>query len=198
MTASRSRPVLARTRSSIIELALRQADNSDDWDARRSTESYLEVAAREPTLTDTEPVEIARFLDLRAAEIAVSVLAKHQWMFGETTDDTERTIAVARAVLRDGEVRHISVGRELLTCKKSVHPGVRSFGHSTKRPTRHESRSITTGVVLRYASPRSAYCTAQTAWRKSLKGRIKLHLDPWRRLSARGGGGYCGGRICRD
>ena len=52
---------------------------------------------------------------------------KHQWLFGETTDDTERTIAVARAVLLDGEVRHASVGRELLTCKKSVHPGVKSL-----------------------------------------------------------------------
>ena len=52
---------------------------------------------------------------------------KHQWLFGETTDDTERTIAVARAVLCDGEVRHASVGRELLTCKKSVHPGVKSL-----------------------------------------------------------------------
>jgi ADP-ribosylglycohydrolase len=52
---------------------------------------------------------------------------KHHWLFGETTDDTERTIAVARAILRDGEVRHASVGRELLTCKKSVHPGVKSL-----------------------------------------------------------------------
>ena len=52
---------------------------------------------------------------------------KHQWLFGETTDDTERTIAVARAVLRDGEVGHVSVGRELLMCKKSVHPGVKSL-----------------------------------------------------------------------
>jgi ADP-ribosylglycohydrolase len=52
---------------------------------------------------------------------------KRQWRFGETTDDTERTIAVARAVLRDGEVRHASVGRELLTCKKCVHPGLKSL-----------------------------------------------------------------------
>ena len=52
---------------------------------------------------------------------------KRQWRFGETTDDTERTIAVARAILRDGEVRHASVGRELLTCKKSVHPGLKSL-----------------------------------------------------------------------
>ena len=52
---------------------------------------------------------------------------KRQWLFGETTDDTERTVAVARAVLRDGDVRHTSVGRELLTCKKCVHPGLKSL-----------------------------------------------------------------------
>jgi ADP-ribosylglycohydrolase len=52
---------------------------------------------------------------------------KRQWRFGETTDDTERTIAVARAILRDGDVRHASVGRELLTCEKSVHPGLKSL-----------------------------------------------------------------------
>lgn len=52
---------------------------------------------------------------------------KRQWRFGETTDDTERTLAVARAILADGDVRHASVGRELLTCEKCVHPGVRSL-----------------------------------------------------------------------
>src|SRR5688500_14184651 len=50
--------------------------------------------------------------------------SKHEWLIGETTDDTEGTIAVARAILADGAVRHTSVGRELLTCRKSVHPGV--------------------------------------------------------------------------
>jgi ADP-ribosylglycohydrolase len=52
---------------------------------------------------------------------------KHQWRFGETTDDTERTIAVVRAILLDGDVRHASVGRELLTCRKCVHPGLKSL-----------------------------------------------------------------------
>ena len=52
---------------------------------------------------------------------------KREWLIGETTDDTERTIAVARAILNDGRVRHASVGRELLTCTKSVHPGVKSL-----------------------------------------------------------------------
>jgi ADP-ribosylglycohydrolase len=53
--------------------------------------------------------------------------SRRQWLFGETTDDTERTVAVARAILADGAVRHESVGRELLTCTRSVHPGVRSL-----------------------------------------------------------------------
>jgi ADP-ribosylglycohydrolase len=53
--------------------------------------------------------------------------ARRQWLIGETTDDTERTIAVARAILQDRHVRHATVGRELLRCAKSVHPGVKSL-----------------------------------------------------------------------
>jgi ADP-ribosylglycohydrolase len=53
--------------------------------------------------------------------------ARRQWRIAETTDDTERTIAVARAIVRDRAVHHVSVGRELLTCVKCVHPGVRSL-----------------------------------------------------------------------
>src|SRR5258706_401373 len=49
---------------------------------------------------------------------------RYQWRIGETTDDTEQTIAVARAILRDGHVSHTEIGKELLQCKKSVHPGV--------------------------------------------------------------------------
>jgi ADP-ribosylglycohydrolase len=49
---------------------------------------------------------------------------RYEWRIGETTDDTEQTLAVTRAILRDGDVRHESVGRELLGCKKSLHPGV--------------------------------------------------------------------------
>jgi ADP-ribosylglycohydrolase len=48
---------------------------------------------------------------------------KREWLFGETTDDTERTLAVASAIIRDGAVTHTSVGRELLKCRKCVHPG---------------------------------------------------------------------------
>jgi ADP-ribosylglycohydrolase len=52
---------------------------------------------------------------------------KREWRIGETTDDTERTIAVARAILAERQVSHVSVGREMLGCTKSVHPGVRSL-----------------------------------------------------------------------
>jgi ADP-ribosylglycohydrolase len=52
---------------------------------------------------------------------------RYEWRTGETTDDTEQTLAVAQAILRDHDVRHASVGHELLKCKKSVHPGVRSI-----------------------------------------------------------------------
>jgi ADP-ribosylglycohydrolase len=52
---------------------------------------------------------------------------KREWRIGETTDDTEGTIAVSRAILSDGRVQHASVGRELLKCTKSVHPGVKSL-----------------------------------------------------------------------
>ena len=49
--------------------------------------------------------------------------ANRKWRFGETTDDTEQTIAVARAILCDHDVLRASVGKELLCCEKSVHAG---------------------------------------------------------------------------
>jgi hypothetical protein len=36
----------------------------------------------------------------------------------------EQTLAVTRALLREGRVSHKAIGRELLQCKKSLHPGV--------------------------------------------------------------------------
>ncbi|MGH9628678.1 MAG: ADP-ribosylglycohydrolase family protein [Bryobacteraceae bacterium] len=49
---------------------------------------------------------------------------RYLWRIGETTDDTEQTLAVARAILKERDVRHVSVGKELLKCSKSIHPGV--------------------------------------------------------------------------
>jgi ADP-ribosylglycohydrolase len=49
---------------------------------------------------------------------------KYEWRIGETTDDTEQTLAVTRALLREGRFSHEAIGQELLQCKKSLHPGV--------------------------------------------------------------------------
>ena len=78
---------------------------------------------------------------------------KHEWRIGETTDDTERTIAVARAILQDGHVRHASVGRELLTCEKSVHQGVKSNWefHQAANPARVAERHDGCGAAIRVA-----------------------------------------------
>lgn len=47
---------------------------------------------------------------------------RYEWRVGETTDDTEQTIAIARAFLSDQPFTHGVVGRELMTCKKSNRP----------------------------------------------------------------------------
>src|SRR5579863_6290386 len=49
---------------------------------------------------------------------------RYEWRVGETTDDTAQRLAVMRALLGDGRVCHEAIGRELLQCKKSLHPGV--------------------------------------------------------------------------
>jgi ADP-ribosylglycohydrolase len=49
---------------------------------------------------------------------------RYEWKIGETTDDTEQTLAIAKAALRGDAMSHTSVGQELLRCVKSVHPGV--------------------------------------------------------------------------
>jgi ADP-ribosylglycohydrolase len=78
---------------------------------------------------------------------------KREWKIGETTDDTERTIAVARAILRDGDVRHASVGREMLACIKCVHPGVASLWefHQAGDPARVTQNHDGCGAAVRVA-----------------------------------------------
>ena len=79
--------------------------------------------------------------------------AKREWRIGETTDDTEGTIAVARAILQDGAARHETVGRELLACRKSVHPGVKSLWefHQAGDPARVTDRHDGCGAAIRVA-----------------------------------------------
>ena len=66
--------------------------------------------------------------------------SKRQWRIGETTDDTERTIAVARAISADNRVSHASVGRELLRCVKCVHPGIPSLWEFHQAADRYGNR----------------------------------------------------------
>ncbi len=79
--------------------------------------------------------------------------AKREWRIGETTDDTEGTIAVARAIVSGRHVSHVSIGRELLGCVKSVHPGVRSLWefHRDADPVRIAMRHDGCGAAARVA-----------------------------------------------
>jgi ADP-ribosylglycohydrolase len=78
---------------------------------------------------------------------------RHQWLIGETTDDTERTLAVARAILEDRDVRHTTVGREMLPCRKSVHEGVASLWefHQANDPARVTDEHDGCGAAVRVA-----------------------------------------------
>jgi len=77
---------------------------------------------------------------------------KREWRIGETTDDTERTIAVARAIIADqGRIDHTGIGREMLQCRKSVHPGVKSLWefHQAGDPARIATRHDGCGAAIR-------------------------------------------------
>ena len=78
---------------------------------------------------------------------------KHKWRIGETTDDTEQTLAVARAVRSQEGVSHTAVGKELLKCRKSVHPGVKSMWtfHQLGDPNRTASDGDGCGAAMRVA-----------------------------------------------
>ena len=78
---------------------------------------------------------------------------KRQWRIGETTDDTERTVAVARAIIAERNVSHATIGREMLGCTKSVHPGVRSLWefHQAGDPMRIATAHDGCGAAIRVA-----------------------------------------------
>jgi ADP-ribosylglycohydrolase len=77
---------------------------------------------------------------------------RYPWRIGETTDDTEQTIAVARAILREGDAGHEAIGKELLQCKKSVHPGVSMWSFlQLGDPSRIASEGDGCGAAMRAA-----------------------------------------------
>jgi len=79
--------------------------------------------------------------------------SKYEWRIGETTDDTERTIAVARAIISERRVSHETVGREMLACRKCVHPGVKSLWefHHAGDPARVATEHDGCGAAIRVA-----------------------------------------------
>jgi len=87
--------------------------------------------------------------------------AKREWRIGETTDDTERTVAVARAVITDRTISHVGVGREMLRCRKCVQPGVKSLWefHQAADPTRIAKTHDGCGAAIRVA-PVGIFCTS--------------------------------------
>jgi ADP-ribosylglycohydrolase len=77
---------------------------------------------------------------------------RYPWRIGETTDDTEQTIAVARAILREGDACHEAIGKELLQCRKSIHPGVSMWSFSQLGdPARIASEGDGCGAAMRVA-----------------------------------------------
>ncbi len=77
--------------------------------------------------------------------------SKHEWRIGETTDDTERTIAVANAIIRDRRVSHEGIGREMLGCRKCVHPAIKSLWefHHAGDPARIATMHDGCGAAIR-------------------------------------------------
>src|SRR5712692_3782087 len=77
---------------------------------------------------------------------------RYEWRIGETTDDTEQTLAVTRALLREGRVSHKAIGRELLRCKKSLHAGVSLWTFAQiGDPSRIASEGDGCGAAMRTA-----------------------------------------------
>src|SRR5207253_5769044 len=72
---------------------------------------------------------------------------------GETTADTERTVAVTGAVITDRTISHVGVGREMMRCRKCEHPGVKSLWefHQAADPARIATTHDGCGAAIRVA-----------------------------------------------
>jgi ADP-ribosylglycohydrolase len=77
---------------------------------------------------------------------------RYEWRIGETTDDTEQSVAIARILIAEGRVSHSSVGRTLMECRKSNHPDV-SLGRFQQRgdPDFISSEGDGCGAAMRVA-----------------------------------------------
>jgi ADP-ribosylglycohydrolase len=85
-----------------------------------------------------------------------------EWRIGETTDDTEQTIAVAKSILRLGAISHAAVGEELLRCRKSCHPGVSIWTfQQIGDPTRIALEGDGCGAAMRVAPVGMMYSSSR-------------------------------------
>ena len=107
--------------------------------------------------------------------------SKHEWRIGETTDDTERTIAVARAIISERNVSHAGIGREMLGCRKCVHPGVKSLWefHQAGDPDRIATQHDGCGAAIRVA-PVGIFHAPDRSRRAREQCARSLHLHAWR------------------
>jgi len=115
------------------------------------------VGKQSETLTRADvrtwyPEGIAGFQGNPGDVIPRYVGKRYQWRIGETTDDTEQTIAVGKAILRAEGAQHEVIGTELLRCKKSVHPGVQMWAFQQLHdPARIASEGDGCGAAMRVA-----------------------------------------------
>jgi ADP-ribosylglycohydrolase len=87
---------------------------------------------------------------------------RYEWRIGETTDDTEQTLAVARALLREDRASHNAIGQELLQCTKSLHPGVSLWTFvQLGDPSRIASEGDGCGAAMRAAPVGVFYPTSR-------------------------------------
>ena len=87
---------------------------------------------------------------------------RYEWRIGETTDDTEQTLAVVRALLRCECAQHDEIGRELLRCTKSLHPGVALWDFvQAGDPSRTASGGDGCGAAMRVAPVGVLYPTSR-------------------------------------
>jgi ADP-ribosylglycohydrolase len=112
--------------------------------------------------------------------------SKREWRIGETTDDTERTVAVARAIIAERRVSHESIGREMLGCTKSVHPGVKSLWefHQAADPARIAEAHDGCGAAIRVAPVGVFYtsdCLDDLVDRMRLAAALERVAGFWRR-----------------
>jgi len=83
-------------------------------------------------LREWYPSGVSGFHGLLGSVIPRYAGKRYEWRIGETTDDTEQSIAIAETLMRDRLLSHSNVGRALMKCRKSNQSGT-SLGRFQQR-----------------------------------------------------------------